>query len=60
MTDDQLYDELHNVITDIINEFVKGGGDTDDARRVVFDVARHVDFGMRVKNKPSAKPINLS
>ena len=42
MTNDQLYSELYDVITDIINEFVKAGGDPDDARRVAFDATRHV------------------
>ena len=41
MTNDQLYSKLYDVITDIINEFVKGGGDPDVARRMTFDATRH-------------------
>ena len=37
MTDTELYSELRNVITDIVNEFVKGGGDPIVARRMAFD-----------------------
>jgi len=40
VTNDQLYSELYDVITDIINEFVKGGGDPDAARRMAFDATR--------------------
>lgn len=42
MTDTELYSELYNVITDIVNEFVKGGGDPNVARRMAFDAARSV------------------
>lgn len=59
MTNDQLYSELYDVITDIVNEFVKGGGDPDVARRMAFDATRHVDYSARAENKPSAKPTNL-
>ena len=40
MTDTELYSELRNVITDIVNEFVKGGGDPIIARRMAFDAVR--------------------
>ena len=40
MTNDQLYTELYEAIADIINEFVKGGGDPEIARRMAFDATR--------------------
>ena len=40
MTDTELYSELRNVITDIVNEFLKGGGDPIVARRMAFDAVR--------------------
>jgi len=48
MTDTELYSELRNVITDIVNEFVKGGGDPRIARRMAFDAVRSVDYDARV------------
>ena len=60
MTDTELYSELRFVITDIVNEFVKGGGDPNVARRMAFDAARSVDYDEHAENKPSAKLTNLS